>query len=126
MNRLLVIPTLVALFSVVLIATAYATEESPTFKAKVGELKKITFKLKINAPLKQDFVYVIQVKDEEGFTKQLSWVTGSFQAGQEMQVQQSWIPEKAGKYDVEILLFRCISCIGEMPQVLTMNVNVEA
>jgi hypothetical protein len=106
-------------------ASAYAVEEVPTFKAKVGELKKITFKLTNNQSKEQPFVYIIVVKTEEDFTEQLSWVNGVFQAGQEFRPQQSWIPEKVGEYTVEIFVWQDLDNPGPLSSPLTMKVIVE-
>ena len=122
------------LFIIVAIATsiflmsmvnAYAIEEVPMFTAKVGELKKITFKLTSNLRMDQPFVYIIQVKDEEGFTDQLSWVNGLLQARQEFRPQQSWIPENPGEYTVEIFIWKSVANPVPLSPPLMMKVNVE-
>jgi len=106
-------------------AHAYAAEEVPTFTAKVGELKKITFKLTNNVSKQQPFVYIVQVKNEEGITVQLSWVQGELKAGQEIRPQQSWIPEKPGEYTVEIFIWESVDKPMALSPVLTMKVSVE-
>jgi len=106
-------------------ANAYAAEEVPTFTAKVGELKKITFKLTNNVGKQQPFVNIVQVKNEEGVTVQLSWVQGELQADQEIRPQQSWVPDKPGEYTVEIFIWESLNIPTALSPVLTMKVNVE-
>ncbi len=117
--------TLVASLILMSIANAYATDEVPTFKAKVGELKKITFKLTYDVSKPQPYWQIIQVKNEEGFTDQLSMVHGVLQGSSEIWPQQSWIPKKPGEYIVEIFLWRCIDCPQALGPNLTMKVIVE-
>ncbi len=57
---------------------------------------------------KQPFVYITHVKDADGFTVQLSFVKGSFEPFQSLKVAQSWIPDLAGKYTVEVLVWDSI------------------
>ena len=125
MQKLFIALTLAASIFLMSMANAYAAEEVPTFKAKVGELKKITFKLTNNAGKQQPFVYAIQVKDEEGITVQLSWVQGVLQVDQLIRPQQSWIPEKPGEYTVEIFVWESVDKPQALSHVLTMKVNVE-
>ena len=68
---------------------------------------------------------MIQVKDKEGFVEQLSLVQGVLQEGQEFRPQQSWVPEKAGEYTVEIFVLSCIDCPFPHLTPLTMKVIVE-
>jgi len=124
MYRFLMILTIAVSFFLPSIANVYAAEEMPTFTAKVGELKKITFKLAIPAKTPEEFAYVIQVKDGEGFTDQLSLVQGSLEAG-DYTPQQSWIPEKPGEYLVEIFVSYCLDCPHPLMSPLTMKVIVE-
>jgi hypothetical protein len=123
--RLFVVLTVAASLFLPLITNAYAAEEVPTFTAKVGELKKITFKLKNYAGKEQPFVHFIQVKNPSGVTEQLSWVGGVLQVDQEIRPQQSWIPENVGEYTVEIFIWGCYEQCSPLSPVLTMKVIVE-
>jgi len=123
--RLFVVVTIAASLFLPSITNAYATEEVPTFTAKVGELKKITFKLKNNAGVEQPFFHIIQVKNPDETVDQLSWVGGELQVDQEIKPQQSWIPENVGEYTVEIFIWACITQCQPLSPVLTMKVIVE-
>ncbi len=57
---------------------------------------------------KRPFVYITHVKDADGFTVQLSFVKGSFEPFQSLKVAQSWIPDVAGKYTVQVLVWDSI------------------
>jgi len=107
------------------IVNAYATEEVPTFITKVGELKKITFKLTSNVNMQQPFVYIVQVKNEEDVTVLLSWAQVMLQLDQEIRPQQSWIPDKPGEYTVDIFVWQSLDSPTALSPVLTMRVIVE-
>jgi len=124
-HKLFIIAAIATSIFLMSMVSAYAAEEVPTFTAKVGELKKITFKLTNNLRMDQPFVYIIQVKDEEGFTDQLSWVNGLLQAHQEFRPQQSWIPENPGEYTVEIFIWESVANPVPLSPPLMMKVNVE-
>ncbi|MGH9922594.1 MAG: hypothetical protein ACRD38_07565 [Nitrososphaerales archaeon] len=106
-------------------ANAYAAEDVPTFTAKVGQLKKITFKITNGAGVQQPFFHFIQVKNPSGIPEQLSWVGGLLLVDQEIRPQQSWIPEKVGEYTIEIFVFACFELCSPLSPVLTMKVIVE-
>ncbi len=124
MHKLLVVTVVVSIF-LTSMANAYAADEPPTFKAKVGESKKITFKLTYDVSKPQPYWQIIQVKNEEGFTDQLSVVHDVLQGSSEIRPQQSWIPKKPGEYIVEIFLWGCIDCPQALVPNLTMKVIVE-
>lgn len=125
MYKFLAVLTLVAPIFLSSMANAYATEDLPTFMAKVGELKKVTFKLINPFNKEQSFAYIIHVTNETGFTDQLSWAEVVLQADQEFRPQQSWIPLIPGKYTVDIFIVECMDCFKSLFPALTMKVNVE-
>lgn len=136
MRKLFIILMLVTLILMTAMTDMYAdaktTESgavidgaSAVFTAKVGELKKITFKLAINVEMQQPFAYMIQIKNPSDIVEQISWVQGVFDVGQEFRPQQSWIPEEAGEYTVEIFVWTSIDTTGPLTTPLTMKVIVE-
>lgn len=55
------------------------------------------------------FAYIVQIKDEEGATVNLSWMTGMLVPNQFMEASQSWIPHNKGKYTIETFVWDSIS-----------------
>ncbi len=51
----------------------------------------------------QYFVYIVYVRDSEGFTVQLDWVTGTLEPFQSLKVARSWIPQAGGEYTIEVV-----------------------
>lgn len=54
---------------------------------------------------KQPFTYIVQVKDSEGITVSLSWITVELQPNESLKVAQSWLPSIPGNYSVEIFVW---------------------
>jgi hypothetical protein len=55
------------------------------------------------------FAYIVQIKDEDGATVNLSWMTGMLVPNQFMEASQSWIPHDKGKYTIETFVWDSIS-----------------
>lgn len=53
----------------------------------------------------QSYAYFLQVKDEQGITLNLSWLTGTIEPGVATALFQSWIPEREGTYNPEIMIW---------------------
>lgn len=53
----------------------------------------------------QTYAYFLQIKDEEGITVHLSWLTGTIEANGTIALSQAWVPEKAGTYYPEVVVW---------------------
>ena len=53
----------------------------------------------------QDFIFIIQIVDEDNSIVSLSWVKGQLQSFQNMDVSQSWVPSKSGTYIIETFVW---------------------
>ena len=58
--------------------------------------------------IEQSFVYLIQIKDENGIVTYLNWIKGSLSSGQSFSPALSWIPEKNGHYFIESFVWNSI------------------
>ncbi|MFQ5969758.1 MAG: hypothetical protein ACE5J2_04615 [Nitrososphaerales archaeon] len=76
---------------------------------KVGKLIAVQSSL-TNAKLgQQKFAYIVSIKDAEGFTSQLSFVTAILEPFQSFKVGTSWIPELTGKYTIQVFTWNSIA-----------------
>lgn len=57
---------------------------------------------------KQPFAYIVQVKDTDGVTVSLSWLTVELPASDSLRVSQSWLPLTAGEYVIEVFVWEGI------------------
>lgn|SRR5574341_7965 len=62
-----------------------------------------------NWELDLPFTYIVQVKDSNGITAMLAWMTGELSPGKSFDLALSWIPEKSGTYYVEIFVWKDIT-----------------
>jgi hypothetical protein len=58
---------------------------------------------------KQAFSYIVQVKDTEGITVSLSWISAELPAKESLKVAQSWLPTSAGSYTVEVYVWESVA-----------------
>jgi len=56
----------------------------------------------------QNFVYLMQITNEKGTVLSLSWIQGMFDANQELELSQSWLPTEAGEYKVETFVWKSL------------------
>ncbi|MGH9877832.1 MAG: hypothetical protein ACRD5H_09355, partial [Nitrososphaerales archaeon] len=74
-----------------------------------------------NAKLsEQTFVFIVQVIDANGFTSELSFVTGKIVPEQSMSISHMWIPDARGTYTIRVFVWDMLT----QPQVLTPSKNV--
>ncbi|QUC65306.1 hypothetical protein NsoK4_03405 [Nitrosopumilus sp. K4] len=62
---------------------------------------KITNAQEIN----QDFIFIVQIKDESGAVIKIGWITGSLTKYQNFTPAFSWIPTSQGTFSVEIYVW---------------------
>ena len=75
----------------------------------VNQLVVITADITNNQDISQDFVYIVQIKDEFGIIRYLAWISGSLEPGQSFSAARSWAPHTAGKFVAEIFVWESFS-----------------
>lgn len=73
---------------------------------------------------KQKFVYIFQVKDENNFVVSLSWIQGEISANQNLDISQSWVPLKTGKYTIETYAWNSLTNAAPLSPSLSTSVFV--
>ena len=73
---------------------------------------------------KQSFAYIVQIKDSNGVTVSLSWVTGELPAKDTLAAAQSWIPDEAGNYTIEVFVWESIDRPAALSPVRTLTALV--
>jgi hypothetical protein len=73
---------------------------------------------------KQPFAYIVQIKDADGVTISLSWVTGELPAKESLKAAQSWIPDARGTFTVEIFVWESVDNPVALSPVRTTTVSV--
>ncbi|MFQ5969980.1 MAG: hypothetical protein ACE5J2_05755 [Nitrososphaerales archaeon] len=125
----LLILAITTLVSTLLIHQAMAEHEGELhiFTIESGKLIKVKSEVTNNTPDMLKLAYIVQIKDSDGVTVQISWMDGIKIASKEkVQAAQSWIPEEAGEYLVEIFVWESIANPDPMSPVRKAVAIVEA
>lgn len=72
----------------------------------------------------QSFAYIVQVKDSDGVTVSLAWITGSLSPNQHLSPSLSWTPQKAGMYTAEIFVWDSITNPDPLSPPLQLEIEV--
>jgi len=127
--KYLLILAISTLLSTFLTNQAMAEHEGElhTFTIESGKLIKVKSEVTNNTPDTLTLAYIVQIKDSDGVTVQISWMDGIKIAPKEkVQAAQSWIPEEAGEYLVEIFVWESIANPDPMSPVRKAVAIVEA
>jgi len=87
----------------------------------VNQQVQITAKITNTQEEIQDFVYIVQIKDENDIVVKLGWISGSLTKHQSFSPSLSWTPKESGIYDAEIFVWDSLLKQGA----LTNPVNLE-
>ena len=71
----------------------------------IGQTVQITADIKNNLDESQEFVYIIQVKDDSGRVVDLAWITGLLSPGQSFNTGLSWRSEVGGDFTADIFVW---------------------
>jgi len=73
---------------------------------------------------KQPFAYIVQIKDDEGATVSLSWVTGELPPKESFKAAQSWIPDAQGIFSVEVFVWESIDNPTALSPVRSTTIDI--
>jgi len=71
----------------------------------VNQQVQITAKITNTQEGIQDFVYIVQIKDENDIVVKLGWISGSLTKFQSFSPSLSWTPKETGVYTAEIFVW---------------------
>jgi len=74
---------------------------------------------------KQKFVYLYQIKDEDGFVVSVSWIQGEIYENQNLDVSQSWIPAETGNYTIETFVWNSLINTAPLSQSSSMSIFIK-
>ena len=87
----------------------------------VNQQIQITAKITNAQEETQDFVYIVQIKDENDIVVKLGWISGSMTKHQSFSPSLSWTPKQSGVYTAEIFVWE--SLVNQ--DALTKSVSLE-
>jgi len=91
---------------------------------KVGEAIMLQATVKNVDAVSRPFTAVFKVKNSEGVTIFISWVSGTLAPGQSLTPAVSWTPSAAGEYTVEILVIKSIAEPTPYSDKITVSLSV--
>jgi hypothetical protein len=81
---------------------------TPVIEPKIGQQVEITADVQNKQNYEQEFVYLVQILDENKVVTKLSWLEGKLQPYQKLQVGKLWLPEEVGVYLVETYVWKSL------------------
>ncbi|WP_144239659.1 hypothetical protein [Nitrososphaera viennensis] len=79
------------------------------FGAKPGQQVNVSATFHNYQQVSQDYAIIVQILDQNGFTTDLGWVTGTADAGANIDGSRSWTVGAAGEYTVKIYVWNGVS-----------------
>lgn len=73
----------------------------------------------------QPFAYIVQIKDSNGATVMIAWMTGVLPPAKQFAVAQSWLAERNGTYTAEVFVWESISNPVVLAPMQRINLNVQ-
>ena len=88
----------------VFLADSFGIPIEPT----INEQIQIVGMIRNNQNYDQSFVYIIQVRDQDGTVVSLSWIQGELTSNQSLELSQSWTPTESGNYSIETFVWNSL------------------
>lgn len=74
-----------------------------------GDRVWIKSDLKNRLPVEQEFTYIVQIKDKDGFPVELKWIDGVLASDMLGPISISWLPEEEGVYFAEVFVWNSMN-----------------
>ena len=88
----------------------------------VNQQVQITAKITNTQEEIQDFVYIVQIKDENDTVVKLGWISGSLTKHQSFSPSLSWTPKESGVYTAEIYVWDSLLRQGALTNVTFLEI----
>ncbi len=80
----------------------------PTRSVNVGGPALFTITVTNNALVRQQYTYILQVKDQNGFVVSLSWIINSVAVRENTRSTVAWVPLERGSYTAEAFVWKSL------------------
>jgi hypothetical protein len=100
------------------------TDGSEKASAAIGEQILIRTNLTNNQNNQQEFAFIVQVKNADGEILMLSWFKGILDAEQTAKVEQSWVSEEKGRFEIEAFVWKDIAEPEPLSDTITSAIRV--
>ena len=72
----------------------------------------------------QNFVYLIQIKNESDYVVSLGWISGQLSPNQKLSPSLSWTPDKEGEFIAEIFVWDGLQNHNALSEYTMLQINV--
>ena len=72
----------------------------------------------------QNFVYLVQIKNESGYVVSLGWISGQLTPNQKLSPSLSWTPDKEGEFTAEIFVWEGLQNHNALSKHTMLQINV--
>lgn len=72
----------------------------------------------------QNFVYLVQIKDDADIVVSLGWISGQLTPNQELSPSLSWTPNNSGKYTAEIFTWEGLKNHSALSEYIKLSISV--
>ena len=90
----------------------------------INQQIQISTDIKNNQEKSQDFVYLVQIKNNQGAVVSLGWISGQLAPEHTLNPSLSWIPNEVGEFTVEIFVWENLKNIGALGDKTTLQIHV--
>ena len=90
----------------------------------VGSLVIVETTVKNDAPVAQDFAYIVQIKDGNGVIVMFNFQTGELAKDATLNPGISWVPSSAGAYTIEVFVFESLATPSPLSEQLSLSATV--
>ena len=100
------------------------------FGAPMGDNVNVNQQIQISVDItnqqvkSQNFVYLVQIKNEEEIVVSLGWISGQLTPNQELGPSLSWSPKEAGKFNAEIFVWEGLKNHSALTEYTTLAISV--
>ena len=88
----------------------------------VNQQVQITADVTNNQETAQDFIFIVQIKNDENIIISLGWITGSLNPKQSLSPALSWTPDNSGSYLAEIFVWESLTNQDALSKSLSISI----
>ncbi len=90
----------------------------------VNQQIQISADITNNQKKSQNFVYLVQIKNEHGIGVSLGWFSGQLTPDQKLSPSLSWISDESGEYTAEIFVWEGLRNHNALSEYTTLQISV--
>ena len=101
-----------------------ALDEPVGTKISVNQQVQVKSDVRNNQNEKQQFIYIVQVKDAFEKIVSLGWISGDLDDGQVFSPTRSWTPQYVGEYRIELYVWDSFEKQSPLTEQLVFKITV--